>query len=88
MDFKEATDRLTNETGLTLARVAEEFSVTPNSLSRMRTGTGTGTNALRPPAGWAAVVAKLAQEHAEAMEERAADLRGLADELRSVQTQA
>jgi transcriptional regulator with XRE-family HTH domain len=75
MDFKSATDELTESTGLTLTRVAEELGITLNSVSRMRSGV------LKAPAGWQAVLAKLAKEHARDMATGAQRMAKFAAEL-------
>jgi hypothetical protein len=79
MDFKTATDRLTEGTTLTLGRVAAAFGITLNSLSRMRSGRG--SNALRAPQEWERVVLDLARAEAEGMRRRADALEQLAAEL-------
>lgn len=75
MDFKTATDRLTASSTVNLTRVAEEFGITLNSISRMRRGT------LRPPHGWEKRLAKLAGDAAQEMTEEAEALRSFAREL-------
>lgn len=51
MTFREATDALRKE-GLPLRWVADAFGVTPNTVSRWRSGAGTRGNAFDPPADW------------------------------------
>lgn len=75
MNFKEATDRLVQSGSVNLTRVAEEFDITLNSISRMRSGT------LRPPRDWEVTIARLARKAAESMVEGARDLRRFAEEL-------
>jgi inosine/xanthosine triphosphate pyrophosphatase family protein len=79
MDFKEATDRLTMGTTVTLSQVAEAFGVTLNTVSRMRSGSG--RNNLRPPANWQRTVAQLARSHAKEIQHRSRELEQLAAEL-------
>ena len=80
MDFKTATDKLVTGTTLTFGAIAEEFGITPNSLSRMRSGTSS-TNRLRSPDGWQTVLTKLARREAKAMKRAAVQLERLAVQL-------
>lgn len=75
MDFKAATDKLTEPGAINLTRVAAEFDLTLNSISRMRSGT------LRPPRDWEAVIARLAREAAGEMVEGAQELKEFAAQL-------
>lgn len=75
MDFKSATDKLTESGAVNLTRVAEAFGITLNSVSRMRSGI------LRPPRNWEEKLAELAREAAEEMVEGAQDLREFADRI-------
>lgn len=70
MDFKEATDVLTD--CISLSDVAEAAGVALNSVARARME---GPNSRPPPEGWEAVVARLARRRAGDLEELARDLR-------------
>lgn len=71
MDFRAATDRLTD--CATLADVARELDVAENTVARARMDPAS-PNARNAPDGWEAAVAKLARA-------RAARLLALAEEL-------
>jgi hypothetical protein len=80
MDFKAATDVLTQGPTVTLARIAERFGVQLATIARARIDTD---NRRSPPGGWETVIAELAETHARELDERANGLRALANELRS-----
>ncbi len=79
MDFKTATDVLTQGPSVTLARIAERFGVQLATIARARIDT---ENRRPPPADWRPVVAALAEEHATELEKRVVELRQLAAEVR------
>lgn len=79
LDFKRATDILTQGPSVTLARIAERFGVQLATIARARIDTD---NRRPPPANWQLVIAEMAEAHAREMDDRARDLRRLADELR------
>ena len=71
MDFKQATDRLTER--VTAEEIAAAFGVARNSIARARLDPS--SSAYRsPPAGWQKVLARLARE-------RGAEFNQLADEI-------
>lgn len=71
MDFKQATDRLTER--VTAEEIAGAFGVARNSIARARLDPS--SSAYRsPPAGWQKVLARLARE-------RGAEFNQLADEI-------
>jgi hypothetical protein len=78
MDFKAATDVLTQGPNVTLARIAERFGVQLATIARARIDT---ENRRPPPNNWEVVVAELACDHAVELERRAAELKQLASEL-------
>lgn len=80
MDFKTATDVLTQTSAVTLAKIAERFGVQLATIARARIET---ENRRSPPAGWEPVVAELAEIHADELETRAKELRVLAHTLRT-----
>ncbi len=80
MDFKEATDILWGTQPVTAADMAERLGKDPHTIRRARMS---GPNARSAPKGWEAVVADLAEKHAEELERRVIDLRALARELRA-----
>jgi hypothetical protein len=55
----------------------------PHTIRRARMS---GPNGRSAPKGWEAVVADLAEKHAEELERRVAQLRGLAGHLRSAES--
>jgi hypothetical protein len=79
MDFKTATDVLTQTPTVTLAKIAGRFGVQLATIARARIDT---ENRRSPPAGWEPVIAELAERHAEELDARAQALRGLARSLR------
>lgn len=81
MDFKAATDVLTQGPSVTLARLAERFGVQLTTIARARIDT---VNRRPPPVGWEEVVAEMALEHAGELETRARELRRLAAEIMGV----
>lgn len=78
MDFKHATDQITRA-GVTLVAVAEAFGVTPNTVSRWRSGQG--RNALNPPADWHSTLADLARRSARRADQNRITLASLAEAL-------
>jgi hypothetical protein len=79
MDFKTATDILTQGPSVTLARIAERFGVQLATIARARIDT---ENRRSPPTGWQPVLAELAEKHAQELEQRTTELRKLAAALR------
>lgn len=79
MDFKSATDILTQGPGVTLARIAERFGVQLATIARARIETD---NRRPPPVDWQSVIAELAETHARELEDRVGELRRLASNLR------
>ncbi|HEY0024796.1 MAG TPA: hypothetical protein VGB24_17920 [Longimicrobium sp.] len=79
MDFKTATDILTNSPTVTLARIAERFGVQLATIARARIDT---ENRRSPPPDWPRVIAELANRQADRLEEHADELRRLASTLR------
>lgn len=79
MDFKEATDILWGTQPVTAADMAERLGKDPHTIRRARMS---GPNARSAPKGWEAVVADLADKHADELEQRVGELRRLASELR------
>jgi len=79
MDFKEATDILWGTQPVTAADMAERLGKDPHTIRRARMS---GPNARSAPKGWEAVVADLAERHADELETRVAALRSLAGALR------
>jgi hypothetical protein len=79
LDFKAATDILTQSPSVTLARIAEYFSVQLATIARARIETD---NRRPPPANWEISIADLAETHAAELEGRVKVLRRLATELR------
>jgi hypothetical protein len=82
MDFKAATDVLTQGPSVTLARIAERFGVQLATIARARIDTD---NRRPPPGRWEAVVADMAEAHARELETRVLALRELAAVLRDHQ---
>jgi hypothetical protein len=78
LDFKSATDILTQGPGVTLARIAERFGVQLATIARARIETD---NRRPPPANWKLVIAEMAETHARELEDRARELRQLASTL-------
>lgn len=62
MDFKEATDRLTER--VTLADIAEACGSHPNSIDRARLEPGSKSYR-NPPQGWQIAIARLAKIRGE-----------------------
>jgi hypothetical protein len=79
MDFKTATDILTQGPSVTLARIAERFGVQLATIARARIET---ENRRSPPVRWEPVLAEMAEDHANELEQRVVALRRLATELR------
>lgn len=79
LDFKAATDILTQGPSVTLARIAERFRVQLATIARARIETD---NRRPPPAGWEAVIAELAEMHAKELEGRVKELHQLSGDLR------
>lgn len=82
MDFKSATDILTQRPSVTLARIAERFGVQLATIARARIDTD---NRRPPPADWQSVIAEIAEAHARELDDRARALRQLASELRETE---
>ena len=79
IDFKAATDILTQGPSVTLARIAERFGVQLATIARARIYTD---NRRPPPNGWEEVIAELAEIHAGELEDQAKRVRMLAQDLR------
>ena len=79
MDFKGATDVLTQGPGITLARIAERFGVQLATVARARIETD---NRRPPPTNWHSVIAEMAEMHALELEDRIRELHQLASKLR------
>lgn len=79
MDFKAATDILTQGPSVTLARIAERFGVQLATIARARIDT---ENRRSPPPDWHPILAELADHHADELEQRIVALRRLATELK------
>ncbi len=79
MDFKEATDILWGTQPVTAADMAERLGKDPHTIRRARMS---GPNARSAPKGWEAVVADLADKHADELEQRVQALRHLSRALR------
>lgn len=79
MDFKAATDILWGTQPVTAADMAELLGKDPHTIRRARMS---GPNARSAPKGWEAVVADLAEKHADELERRVQELRQLTTELR------
>jgi len=71
--FITATNKLT--AGPTLADVARELGIRPQSLRQSRLDPD-ATSYRRPPDGWKAAVARVARRHAAELERLAAQLEG------------
>ena len=82
MDFKAATDILMTTTPVTAAEIAARLGKDPHTIRRARMS---GPNSRSAPAGWEAVVADLAEDHAGKLERRVGELRTLAKRLRERQ---
>jgi predicted transcriptional regulator len=80
MDFKAATDILWGTQPVTAADMAERLGKDPHTIRRARMS---GPNARSAPKGWEAVVADLAEKHADELERRVGELRRLAGQLRA-----
>jgi len=78
LDFKTATDILTQGPSVTLARIAKRFGVQLATIARARIETD---NRRPPPAGWEIVIAELADTHAKELEARVKELRRLSSDL-------
>jgi hypothetical protein len=79
LDFKNATDILTQGPSVTLARIAERFGVQLATIARARIDTD---NRRPPPANWQSVIAEMAETHARELEDHARELRQIASTLR------
>lgn len=79
MDFKAAAEVLLSTQPVTAIDIAERLGKDPHTIRRARMS---GPNARSAPKGWEAVVADLAEKHADELEARIRDLRHLARELR------
>jgi predicted transcriptional regulator len=79
MHFKAAADILLSTEPVTAIEIAERLGKDPHTIRRARMS---GPNARSAPKGWEAVVADLAEKHADELEQRVLELRKLADELR------
>jgi predicted transcriptional regulator len=79
MDFKAATDILWGTQPVTAADMAERLGKDPHTIRRARMS---GPNARSAPKGWEAVVADLAEKHADELEQRVEQLRELVTQLR------
>jgi predicted transcriptional regulator len=80
MDFKAAADILLSTEPVTAIEIAERLGKDPHTIRRARMS---GPNARSAPKGWEAVVADLAEKHADDLERRVKQLRKLAAELKS-----
>ena len=79
MDFKAAADILLSTEPMTAIEIAERLGKDPHTIRRARMS---GPNARSAPKGWEAVVAELAEKHADELERRVRELRRLTSELR------
>jgi predicted transcriptional regulator len=79
MDFKAATDVLIGTEPVTAADIAGRLGKDPHTIRRARMS---GPNSRTAPEGWVAVVADLAEEHADKLQKRVGELRSLAKNLR------
>ena len=79
LNFKSATDILTQGPSVTLARIAERFGVQLATIARARIETD---NRRPPPANWQMVIAEMAEVHARELEDRVRELHQLVSELR------
>jgi hypothetical protein len=79
MNFKTATDVLTQGPTVTLARIAERFGLQLATIARARIDTA---NRRPPPVGWEVVIAEIAETHAQELDGRVIELRKLAEDLR------
>jgi predicted transcriptional regulator len=82
MDFKAATDVLIRTEPVTAADIAGRLGKDPHTIRRARMS---GPNSRTAPEGWEAVVADLAEDHADKLEKRVGELRALATNLRERQ---
>lgn len=73
MDFKTATDRLTDR--ITADDIAEAFGVARNSIARARLD-GSNPGYRPPPENWQPVLARLARERSRAYSSLAEELDG------------
>ncbi|MBW3571482.1 MAG: hypothetical protein KY467_10270 [Gemmatimonadetes bacterium] len=79
MDFKAAADVLLSTQPVSAIEIAERLGKEPHTIRRARMS---GPNARSAPKGWDAVVADLAEKHADELEQRVSQLRRLAKQLR------
>jgi predicted transcriptional regulator len=79
MDFKTAAEILLSTQPVTAIEIAERLGKDPHTIRRARMS---GPNARSAPKGWEAVVAELAEKHADDLERRVQELRRLTRELR------
>ena len=79
MDFKAAADILLSTEPVTAIEIAERLGKDPHTIRRARMS---GPNARSAPKGWEAVVADLAERHADELEQRVGELRRLSTALR------
>jgi predicted transcriptional regulator len=79
MDFKAAADILLSTEPVTAIEIAERLGKDPHTIRRARMS---GPNARSAPKGWEAVVADLAEKHADELEQRVEQLRELVTQLR------
>jgi predicted transcriptional regulator len=79
MDFKAAAEVLLGTEPVTAIDIAERLGKDPHTIRRARMS---GPNARSAPKGWEAVVADLAEKHADELTERVSRLRALVRELR------
>lgn len=79
MEFKAAADILLSTEPVTAIEIAERLGKDPHTIRRARMS---GPNARSAPKGWEAVVADLAERHADELEGRVQELRRLATLLR------
>ena len=82
MDIKAATDVLIKTEPVTAADIAARLGKDPHTIRRARMS---GPNSRSAPEGWETVVADLADQHADNLERRVGELRGLAENLRGEQ---
>ena len=79
MDFKAAADILLSTEPVTAIEIADRLGKDPHTIRRARMS---GPNARSAPKGWEAVVADLAERHADELEQRVGELRRLSTALR------
>lgn len=80
MDFKAATDLLTQGPSVTLAKIADQFGVQLATIARARIDT---SNRRPPPGNWEPVIADIAAKHAAELQLHIDALLDLSEKLRN-----